>query len=694
MVKPQDLDAQFEEALTMSNPDLAFDKMEDDEEKDENGLTGSERAKIIKEAQRRYQEAEAYWSDQYEEMFTDWEFFDGTQDRQWSERMLNKRKGKPVRTINQLPKFVARIVAETRKTPPSIKLNPRESGDKLKAQIGSGLIRYIEDVSGAKFVYSQALQHATIGGFGWFRATFTEAGRILIKGVKDPFMWLMDPNAEEADGSDSSYFIRKYSKNTGERKKKACYEYWWADGEQDDNDRKVYWAIIEGGVVVEYGEFPSRIIPIFPVIPKDLSYRGERTVKGLVRDLRDPQANYNFNKSSQEETMAMTPKPFVMAEVGTIPAELYPDWRRAGINLVEYQAKNASNTQAIPPNLAPLSSGALQYVDSAVNSSMQDMREVSGIYDSALGAPTQELSGKAILAKAQSADNGQFEYTEALQRSMAQLGKCLLHMIKPVMGDAGSIRILGEDGVMSMIDLGVPQIDPITGKPVEIDLDFSEMDLSVSSGLAYATRREAASQTFQDIIKALPETGIVLADLAVGNIDAAGAEEGARRLKALFESQYPQMKEMKVGEQMPADQLQQQLMVGQQQIQTLTQQLQQLQQENQMLAMKVQKNTQDYLTGKVIDANNRVVLKNMDIQAGNQEQIIDIMHENEMQQNELVADAVKASAQIQAEASKPIPQAVPNSVSITTIEAPKPEPVQPLEPWTLKAPLPFNVMGQ
>lgn len=680
----------FSESFVASNPDLALAQLEKDEEKDDNGLTGGERAKIIKDAQKAARDAKAYWSDQYDEMLTDWEFYDGTDNKQWTQKMLDKRRGRPIRTINQLPKFVARVVAETKKNPPAIKLSPRESGDRLKAQIGSGLIRFIEDSCGAKYTYTNALESAVIGGFGFIRVSFNANGKILIKKVKDVFNWYIDPDSEEGDGSDAQYFVRTYKKKNG-KKQVDCFEYWWAEGDPDDNERKVFWAIIEGNDVCEYGEFPSRIIPVFPVMGTDLQYDGERTVKGLVRDMRDPQASYNFMKSVDEETLAMTPKPFALMEEGTI-AGLEGDYRRAGINVVEYKTTNSRNLAAAPPNLAPLQTGASAITANAVSGAMQDMREVSGIYDSALGAPTSELSGKAILAKQGAADAGQFQFTENLQKTLAQVGRCLMQMIKPIMGDNTSIRILGEDGVMSMVDLGVPQVDPTTGQPVELDLDFSDMDISITSGPAYATRREAASQTFQDIIKALPETGSVLADLAVGNLDAPGAEEGARRLKLMLP---PQLQEQKPGDQMPADQLQAQLAQMQQQTQMLQQQLVQQQQANQMLLMKVQKNTQDFLTGKQMDNQTKITIAQMQINAGQQSQVADIVHESEMQQNDLMAEAMKENAKLTAELQKPIAPPVPNTVTInnTKLEPAKPDPYSPLAPWQLQATLPGNEFG-
>ena len=116
--------------------------------------------------------------------------------------------------------------------------------------------------------------------------------------MKDPFTWFIDPDSEEADGSDAKYVVSHSRKKDG-KKIVECYEYWWKE------EGKVFWAIIEGNEVLEFGEFPSEYIPIVPVYGIDVQYRDNRTVKGIIRDLRDPQSSYNYMKSQEMETIAI-----------------------------------------------------------------------------------------------------------------------------------------------------------------------------------------------------------------------------------------------------------------------------------------------------------------------------------------------------------------------------------------------------
>ena len=524
-----------EDSVEYSSPDEFYEN-QDDAVDEETGLTGSEKVKIIKKAQKCARQAHSYWDDKYDEIEKDWDFFDGTDNKQWSAEAQQKRKNRPMLTFNQIPKFVSKVTAESKKNPPSIKLSPRENGDKLKADIGMGLIRYIEDSCGAKYAYTHALQCAAIGGLGWLKITYDE-NRIFIKKVKDAFSWYIDPDSEESDGSDAKYFISHTRKKDG-KKILECYEYWWKDKKD-----KVYWAIIEGNEVLEYGEFPSKYIPIIPVYGMDIQYKDNRTIKGIVRDLRDPQSSYNYMKSQEMESVAMAPKPFVAAPEGQIDADRIKDYHRLGINVLEYKTTDNNNNNVTAPNFATATPN-IAWMQQITSGAQNDMREVSGIYDTALGANTKVMSGTAMIAQTTNAEAGQYNFTENLQASIQQSGKIVISLINPIMGEQGMIRILGEDGQQSLIDLGVPQFDPITGQPVMIDLNFDEMDISVSSAPAYATRRDAGAQAIQDIMQAIPEKAAILADIAVSNLDVPGATEAAKRLKMTLP---PEMQQADVG---------------------------------------------------------------------------------------------------------------------------------------------------
>lgn len=683
---------------TYSSPEEFYESMGKDAV-DDTGLTGAEKVRIIKQAQKRSKQAQAYWNEKYAEMEKDWDFYDGSDQKQWSADAITKRTGLPVLTFNQLPKFVSKITAESKKNPPAIKLAPRENGDRLKADIGMGIVRYIEDASGAKYAYTNALQSAAIGGLGWIKVTYDEKN-IVIKKVKDPFSWMIDPDSEESDGSDAKYVVSHTRKKEG-KKIIECYEYWWKE------DDSVFWSIIEGNEVLEYGEFPSKFLPIIPVFGIDIQYRENRTVKGIVRDLRDPQASYNWFKSKEMETIAMAPKPFVMMPEGQ-SGDNIKDWHAVNVSVVEYKVTDNGNNIAGKPDLSTAIPN-IAYLGQVANGSQADMREITGIYDTALGADSKVMSGAAIVAKSTNAEAGQYNFTENLQNSLQQVGKVVISLIKPIMGEQRLLRILGEDGQQSIIDIGAPQVDPETGAPVMLDLDFDEMDISVSSGPAYATRREAGAQAIQDIMTAIPEKAGLLADIAVSNLDVPGAAEAAKRLKSTLPPEMQNSTPGMVPEAM-ADQIMQQ---SQQIIDQQSQAIEQLkgklaameaELKNQMtIAMATeQQRSQTDLALEAMKQSGADRRKSMDIEAkagsdtmkvtaDAQKTNAQIAASTQQQNKKLWADAQAQATEQQAEIAKQVlanqKQETPNAVTLntTTVEA------TPDYSMEMGAPLPGNM---
>jgi len=522
----------------LKSPDDSFLFDGDHYDTSVDGRTGLNKPQMMflkEKAQADYSRAEAYWSEHYERMRTDWDFYSGKD--QWTESARNARNGRPVLTFPILGKFVKRIVAETKKNPPAVQLNARENGDMMKADIGMGLVRYIEDVNGAKYAYSHALECAAVGGIGWIKGGFDSKRRqVTIKKVRDPFSYYIDPDSEEIDGSDAEYFISHYRK-TKNREKMECYEYWWREWNSDTMEYEVYWALIEGNDVLDYGRFPSQIIPIFPVFGEDMNYEGERCIKGIVRDLQDAQRSYNYLKSQEVEAIALTPKAPIIYEEGSIPKEEMRKWMNSTKNPsmpLAYRMTNKDG-EAVKekPQFMNLKADT-EWLRAAAVGAVNDLKEVTGIYDTALGSDSKELSGKAIIAKQITADAGQYTFTEHLQATIQQIGRWLVQIIPIVYEEERVIRIVGEDGKMRSVDLDAPMegVQPWDQQP--IDLDFNDMDISISSGSSYATRREAGVDAFQSIMQAIPNTATAIADLAVKNMDIPYAQEASERLYALL----------------------------------------------------------------------------------------------------------------------------------------------------------------
>ena len=80
------------------------------------GLNQEQRDELISRIRKHTSECHSYWDSLYELMETDWGLYSG--EGQWTEEASATRRNRPKLTLNQLPKFVKKIVAQTKKTPP------------------------------------------------------------------------------------------------------------------------------------------------------------------------------------------------------------------------------------------------------------------------------------------------------------------------------------------------------------------------------------------------------------------------------------------------------------------------------------------------------------------------------------------------------------------------------------------------
>jgi hypothetical protein len=171
----------------------------------------TEDEKLLAEAKANYKLAEEAWADNRKYALEDMKFRAGDQ---WPADIKKKREaeGLPCLTVDKLNQYVRQIVNDGRQNRPASKVRPiDDKGDVQVAEAFQGLIRHICKRSRADQAFDTALEHAVVGGFGFFRIlteyahenTFNQ--EIKIKRVSNPLSVLLDPNAREADGSDCMF---------------------------------------------------------------------------------------------------------------------------------------------------------------------------------------------------------------------------------------------------------------------------------------------------------------------------------------------------------------------------------------------------------------------------------------------------------------------------------------------------------
>jgi hypothetical protein len=270
---------------------------------------------------------------------------------------------------------------------------------------------------------------------------------------------------------------------------------------EERESMRVYRSVISSCHLLEERKpWPGRFIPIVPVVGEEV-HAGRKTVRhGIVRYLKDPQRAYNYFRSAETEAVALQPKaPWLVTEKNV---EGFEDgWRHANVENAPYLLYTPDPKNG---NIAP------QRVQAGMNTSGMveglqlatgEMKEVTGIYDAALGQRSNEVSGKAIQARARESDVGAYVYVENFARAIKHTGRILLDLIPNIYDAQRTIRIIGEDGKVDIVAINqqVIGLDRILN-----DVTVQAYDVVLDQGPSYNTKREEARDGMLTFLQQAP----------------------------------------------------------------------------------------------------------------------------------------------------------------------------------------------
>jgi hypothetical protein len=292
----------------------------------------------------------------------------------------------------------------------------------------------------------------------------------------------------------------------------------------------VKWCKLNGCEVLDETDWPGIYIPIIPVYGNELNIDGKRILEGVIRHAKDPARMYNYWASAETEAIALAPRtPWIMAE-GQDEGHA-AEWATANTrnhSVLKYKPISVGGQPVGPPQRNAFEP-AVQAITQARMLASDDYKATTGLFDAARGAQSNETSGRAILARANQAQTGNFHFTDNLTRAIRYEGRILLDLIPKVYDAARAVRILGEDGEPEIIRIN--EVFERKGEKVRYDLGVGKYDVTVSVGPSYASKRQEAASSMLELSKVSPQVMGAAADLVVKNMDWPGAHEIAERLK-------------------------------------------------------------------------------------------------------------------------------------------------------------------
>ncbi len=171
---------------------------------------------IHKEALERFSNVSTAEKDQRTKAIEDAQFAH-SEDGQWEEESIEKRKDRPRYTLNRVAGALDQVNGDQRQNRTQIKVRPKSGGTKDIAKIKMGLSRGIENQSDATSIYDAAFDETITSGYGGWRVLtkFTEDDsfdqEIVLAPVKSAASSLyFDNSAEKYDKRDAlwAFYIK------------------------------------------------------------------------------------------------------------------------------------------------------------------------------------------------------------------------------------------------------------------------------------------------------------------------------------------------------------------------------------------------------------------------------------------------------------------------------------------------------
>jgi len=361
----------------------------------------------------------------------------------------------------------------------------------------------------------------------------------------------------------------------------------------------VKWCKLTGAEVLEQRTLPGEYLPVARCLGERSVVDGKVDFRGIVRNAKDPQRIYNFERTAITERNALAPKsPWLIAE-GQV--EGYEDaWATANTAnhaYLPYRPTSIAGAavplpQRVPgPDLSPGMMASLQTAE-------HDLQSSVGMYSASLGERSNEKSGRAILARQREGDVATAHYSGNLAQMIRHVGRILIQWIPAYYDTARVARILGEDGSTEMVKLspGLPQaaarVRDAQGKIQRIyNPTVGRYDVTAGVGPSYQTQRQEAAETMMGMVQAYPPLMQLGGDILVRNLDWPGAEQLADRLKSVLPPQIQALEKSDEGDgAMPPEvqAMQAQVMQAAQAIQQKGAELAQAQQAMQQEAAKIE----------------------------------------------------------------------------------------------------------
>lgn len=306
--------------------------------------------------------------------------------------------------------------------------------------------------------------------------------------------------------------------------------------------KKVKYYKLTGYEILEEKDWVGQYIPIIRVIGNAFIVEGKVHISGLVRNAKDAQRMINYWNSQEAEMLALAPKAPFIGAAGQF--ENFEDkWGNANTVPYPYLEYNpivdeATGQMAPPPQRSQppmMQSGII----AAKQGAMDALKATTGQYASSLGQPSNERSGKAILARQHEGDVGTYHYIDNLARAIRWTVRQLVDIIPKIYDTKRVARTIGADNETSemvQLDPNLPQaMMKTTDEQGAIRKIYNpgvgRYDVVAVTGPGFTTKRQESAEGMIRLVETNPAIMDRIGDRVIKTLDWEGAAETAKQFK-------------------------------------------------------------------------------------------------------------------------------------------------------------------
>lgn len=283
------------------------------------------------------------------------------------------------------------------------------------------------------------------------------------------------------------------------------------------------WLVTSFAILDGPYELPLSRLPIIKVSGRIGRVGLKQYRFGLVRWARDASLLRNYWRSVVAEKLAMAPRAQWIADFASVKGR-EQDWRDAHLNADPLLVYNTGKSKPERVDPAPLDAAIIN----ESNMNAQDIKDVTGLHDASLGIRSNEVSGKAIMARQREGDVATVTFHDHLNLAIQEGGDVANQLIGVGYDTVRIIRTIGVDDAIAYFKVNDPN------DAESPDITQGEFDTEITTGPSYTTQRQEGAELLLEMAKVNPALFEVAGDVIMETQDIPGGQRIADRLRRVL----------------------------------------------------------------------------------------------------------------------------------------------------------------